>query len=348
MFINYVSASPSFSGLGRNAFDMYRMFNPNANIYNFTIYRGEKTEPDDNTWIQPKFRHPSLNLFLPYLSYNKIVSKIKSSDAIIHIASPIFPTLFEGSNVIITIHDLIPFLDKPEIWNGEYRSLWNYYMRRHIKLYSKYPNIVTTTNVVKNELINLLNVDDDKVTVIPYAVSDTFQNFEDKNAIREQLNLPLDKKLILSISSSEKRKNLDMVSTTMSKLGNDYQLVRVGKGINNSITFQNVKDQILLNKIYNACDVLYFPTLAEGFGYPNIEAFKVGIPVVTSNLEVIKEVCGDAAIYIDPNDVKSNVEGINQAIANSQGWINKGFKRALLYSTDAIKSKLMTYYNNVM
>lgn len=54
---------------------------------------------------------------------------------------------------------------------------------------------------------------------------------------------------------------------------------------------------------YENCDIVSFCSLYEGFGMPVIEANAIGRPVITSNIEPLKEVAGNAAIYVDPYDV---------------------------------------------
>jgi len=56
---------------------------------------------------------------------------------------------------------------------------------------------------------------------------------------------------------------------------------------------------------YRHVDGLFLPTLLESFSGTYIEAFRFGCPVVTSDLDFARVVCGDAALYFDPRSVKS-------------------------------------------
>src|SRR5207248_4825780 len=61
---------------------------------------------------------------------------------------------------------------------------------------------------------------------------------------------------------------------------------------------------------YCESDLLMFPTLYEGFGLPILEAQKAGRVVLTSNLSPMKEVAGNAACLVDPNQIPSIKEGL--------------------------------------
>ena len=60
-----------------------------------------------------------------------------------------------------------------------------------------------------------------------------------------------------------------------------------------------------LRVLYSQAVAYVFPTLSEGFGLPPLEAMAAKLPVVCSDIPVLREVCGDAALYIDPYDPQS-------------------------------------------
>lgn len=57
-----------------------------------------------------------------------------------------------------------------------------------------------------------------------------------------------------------------------------------------------------LGMLYRRAAVLVFPSLAEGFGLPPVEALHAGTPVIASNIPAFREVLEDAALYVDPYD----------------------------------------------
>ena len=153
---------------------------------------------------------------------------------------------------------------------------------------------------------------------------------------------------MLSVSSNLNRKNLGKVKETVLSLGADDKLVRVGKSImEEKIPFQGVSYETM-NEIYNACDVLLFPSLYEGFGYPMVEAFASGLPVVASDIEVFRETSGEAAILRDPNDVSDLVSGVKLALENSEELKIKELKRAKKFSFDRFANEMNMYYSSTL
>lgn len=70
--------------------------------------------------------------------------------------------------------------------------------------------------------------------------------------------------------------------------------------------------------LYRNALCLLFPTFYEGFGLPALEAMAHGCPVVTSDIPVMREVCGDAALYCNPNDATDIAEKIGMLAENSE------------------------------
>ena len=103
-----------------------------------------------------------------------------------------------------------------------------------------------------------------------------------------------------------------------------------------------------MNEIYNARDVLLFPSLYEGFGYPLVEAFATGLPVVASDIEIFRETSGGAALLMDPNDSLDLATGIRLALENSEELKKKGFKRVKMFSFDRFAFEINEYYSTIL
>jgi glycosyltransferase involved in cell wall biosynthesis len=79
---------------------------------------------------------------------------------------------------------------------------------------------------------------------------------------------------------------------------------------------------------YNLASLFVYPSFYEGFGFPPLEAMASGCPVLTSQNSALSEVCGDAALLIDPNDIASICNGLNELLQNRDFYIQKGLINA--------------------
>ena len=118
----------------------------------------------------------------------------------------------------------------------------------------------------------------------------------------------------------------------------------------------NYKNYVALSnkevlKRYVASDLLLFPSLYEGFGMPILEAQAVGRPVITSNLNPMNFVGGNAALYVNPRSVKSIRNGIIKLISNKHlrdKLINNGFKNIKRFNKNEILQKHLNCYYNIL
>ncbi|MCX7786468.1 MAG: glycosyltransferase family 4 protein [Spirochaetes bacterium] len=103
---------------------------------------------------------------------------------------------------------------------------------------------------------------------------------------------------------------------------------------------------------YNYAAAFLFPSLAEGFGMPNLEAMACGCPVITSNVFAIPEVVGDAAIVLtSPLDSDSLAEAIQRVVYDSnlrKRLIEGGFERVRMFDWDVSARRVMEVYERLV
>lgn len=90
--------------------------------------------------------------------------------------------------------------------------------------------------------------------------------------------------------------------------------------------------------------------LYEGFGLPLLEAMACGIPVVTSNTSSLPEVAGDAAFFVNPNEVEDLAFAIEKLFSDSElhkELAQKGFQRAKLFSWEKTAQETLALYSEV-
>jgi len=151
------------------------------------------------------------------------------------------------------------------------------------------------------------------------------------------------KPFLLMVGSGHPRKNRALALRLLQQLGpsSPYRLVFSGDPLSvqeqSFINAYKCDKQVvsivrpshaLLNHLYCRAHALLFPSHAEGFGWPLIEAQACGCPVIASTTTSIPEVAGSAALYAEPNDVSAftrHVRALEDPVLRRR-LINQGFE----------------------
>ncbi|MDS0256806.1 glycosyltransferase family 4 protein [Thermoplasmatales archaeon AK] len=336
-----INESTRYSGLGRYAGDLTKALDAdlisirtdrNVPVQNFegTVMDARNIPGMGSGWY---FSHR-----FPTLALGRVARLLKElyQGCIIHYSSQLVPHFIGGEKTVTTVHDLFGIESTDD---KRYKTL----LTRQLEIIKNERFVVTVSNYMKKKLIE--RGIGSRVDVIYPAISHEFYPINDKRELRKKLGLPLEKKIILSVSSLDRRKNIATLIEARKKIDESFAFVHVGPAIQGFINFTNV-DDITLNMIYNAADVLVLPSIDEGFGYPAVEALSTGLPVVASNVEIFREVIGDAGVLTEP-DPKGVVEGILLALSSKEELIDKGFKRSSLFSKQLFEKRIKSYYSDI-
>ena len=254
------------------------------------------------------------------------------------------------SNRIVTIHDL-SFLVHPDWFSKSYRFYYKYATPLAARRSKK---IITVSECSKMEIVARLSVSEDKVAVIPNAVSAVFMQKSTGN--------PLEKgKYILSVGSMDPRKNWQRLADAYKLAGieKEVKLVVAGKrdaifnidlpaGFSNH-TKGHVPDEALAS-LYQHAALFVYPSLYEGFGIPPLEAMSMGCPVILSDIPVFREVFGDAAHYVNPLSAESIRDGIQRVLSDEpyrKELVRKGTERANHYSWEESARRLISLIDDL-
>jgi glycosyltransferase involved in cell wall biosynthesis len=191
--------------------------------------------------------------------------------------------------------------------------------------------ILTLSDATKRDIVEYLGVPGDRVDVT-YAGPGMAEDVEPvgKGELRHRLGLG-DAPIVLAVTAKRPHKNIERLIDAFRGLENQRAvLVVVGyptafepdlrsraASLGDRVRFAGWVDDATLEGLYRAATCLAFPSLAEGFGLPVVEAMRRGLPVACSNTTSLPEVAGDAAVYFDPTDARAIGLAIESILADS-------------------------------
>lgn len=274
-----------------------------------------------------------------------------------------------GAANIYTLHDLVP-LRLP------HTTLDN--KRRYLKLCKRIADtadhIVTVSETSRSDIINLLNVNPEKVTNTFQSVSFPKKLIDKtQDVVRDELagtfNLPY-KGYFLFYGAIEPKKNIgrlieaylgSAVKTPLVIVGapgwhsdEELKLLTAIKSIrlqsSNLIIYLEYLPLSMLVSLIRGAKATIFPSLYEGFGLPVLESMLLGTAVITSNTSSLPEVAGDSACLVNPYDTPELAGTIRELDTNVTLRVeleNKGIKRATFFSQEGYARKLDTLYSDL-
>ena len=266
---------------------------------------------------------------------------------------------------VITVHDLA-FLLYPRFLT---RDSARYYGQVDVAA-RQVDHIIAVSESTKRDLIRLLGVPEDRVSVIYEAAHPLFSPVTNTDALdRTRARYQLTSPFMLFVGTLEPRKNLPTLLRAFRGLRDKYKspasLVIVGNRgwladeVDRTIAELNLGDAVRflggipndeLVYLYNAATAFVFPSFYEGFGLPPLEAMACGTPVITSNVSSLPEVVGDAAMLITPEDVDALTVAMARVLSDEKiqrEMRDKGLKRAQAFSWERAASETLAVYRQV-
>ncbi|MGH7700499.1 MAG: glycosyltransferase family 4 protein, partial [Gemmatimonadales bacterium] len=285
-----------------------------------------------------------------YFFYPLRLKRESRRAALVHILDHSYAHMIAAARkkpVVVTVHDLMPVIVLRSPEDGWRERIERRYLTRALKHLRQADIYIVGTEWLKRELATWLG-DDRRVRMVPFGVDRAFFN-ESPGARargRQAWRIPDDAFVVLHVGSTVERKNLPLVIQAVAKLRSDadaYLLQVGGKfssdqehlidrlGLRNYVRRVPWAQESQLRRAYRAADVLLFPSLYEGFGFPMLEAFASGLPAVASSAGGLKEVAGDAAVIVDSRDPGAYVEAVLELAGDEEGremLVEKGRLRA--------------------
>jgi alpha-1,3-rhamnosyl/mannosyltransferase len=227
--------------------------------------------------------------------------------------------------------------------------------------------IIAVSETTRREALRLLSLPSEDIDVLPPILNPTFTAHGDVGADDQVVrSRGIDGAFVLAVASLEPRKNIGRVLEAWTLLpeglrqthqlvvvaADEWRQTRVRRRLDAMSRTRTVVKvgklpTVELAALYRRARVFVFPSLAEGFGLPVVEAMACGAPVITSNRSSLPEVVGDAAALVDPEDPDEIASVVMEVLEDQglrRGLRDRGFERARLYNSSAILPRLLAIY----
>lgn len=274
------------------------------------------------------------------------------------------------NRTIVTVHDLTPFVFPDHFKIGIKGNIKWLLQKRALKNANA---IITDSQSSKNDVIKYTGISESKITVVYLAAGSAFgvqRSASRIHSIRKKYNLP--ERFALYVGDVTWNKNLPRLINAIKKT--NIPLVMVGKALitkdfdrtnswNQDLDFVQKQvtgdNKFILTGFVGEDDLVYLycmatvfvmPSLYEGFGLPVIEAMSCSCPVVASARGSLKEVAGDGAYYINPENVEDIAKGLMEVFSDKKLRINlieKGKQQAEKFSWLKSAKATMSVYEQV-
>jgi glycosyltransferase involved in cell wall biosynthesis len=280
-----------------------------------------------------------------------------------HSPVPLFLPTF--GKKIVTVHDLF-FLESPDLADAEARRV---FARRAGRAVTAADGVVTISDFCRRALLDRFPVDERKVRVIHHGLDDAWRvepPAEELERVRRELDLP--GVFLLFVGAVEPRKNLVRLIEALGLLagrGLDVPLLVVGRpggdsarvasavarlGLTGRVRFTGYLEESRVRCLFHLAAALVFPSLAEGFGLPVLEAMASGLPVAASSAWALPEVAGEAAVLFNPLLPEEMADAIGRLLEDSalrESLVDKGRRRAAGFSWASTAARTLEFYHAV-
>ncbi len=309
------------------------------------------------------YKHYSYSeqLFLP-----GIINKAKVD--LVHYTNFNTPVLWGSVKSVVTVHDLTLLFHPGRSRSKIRKWVYRYVIKRTCERATR---IIAVSKATKDDIVNHLGIDPNKIDVVYEAASQRLKVDPDPKKIEAiKTKYDITKPFFMYVGQWRTHKNLVRLIRAFAEAKRryqlDYQLVLVGREdplapeIKETISSLGLQNDVLITgyvadgdmgQFFAAAEAFIYPSLYEGFGIPPLEAMSAGTPVLTSNVSVMPEILGDAALYFDPYSVEDMADKMYQ-FANSyrlkQELKEKGIKRARTYSFSKMAKATLEIYEKVL
>jgi glycosyltransferase involved in cell wall biosynthesis len=281
--------------------------------------------------------------------------------------SPDFIPPYRGARRhVITVHDLT-FWHYPQYLTEEGRAYYNAHIKAAVQ---QADHLLVVSEATQKDLIKILNVPEEKMTVQPHGAGDQYRQFSSQELAQAQQTLKLPQEYILHVGTLEPRKNiiglLQGYRLLLDTLPDAPPVVLVGKSgwlfeetqqkidalhLGEKLIWRKDVEDALLPAIYNLARVIVTPSFYEGFGMPALEAMACGIVPIVSNRSSLPEVVGDVGLLINPDDPTTITSALQKALIDDEWYAEQrtaALERSRLFTWERSAQIALSVYERVV
>jgi glycosyltransferase involved in cell wall biosynthesis len=272
---------------------------------------------------------------------------------------------------VLTLHDII-YLEKTYSDGSLYQIAGHFYRRWNVpRIATKAEYVLTVSEFEKVQIQKVLGIKYSKLKAVYNAYSQKFRVLEGDaflGVVRDKYKLPPN--YIFFLGNNAPKKNMKRVLEAYAAYtdqtpmpislvlaeSSEKEVLQLLSEINRKDVFNRIvltgyvpHDE--LPYIYNLATLFLYPSLRESFGIPIIEAMACGVPVITSNTSAMPEVADEAAILVNPLDVKAITKAIKEVLSSQKLYNHlkyNGLSRAMFFSWESTARKTIQIYQSVL
>lgn len=303
-----------------------------------------------------------------FLLFYPLLMKSAAWADVLHIcdqANAVYTPFLNRSPHVVTCHDMNAvrsafgdFAQNPTGTTGKVYQKWILSGIAHAR------HVVCVSKSTYRDVLRMTELETNRVSLIPNGLNYPYRRMDKTESLHylKQIGVGTVHPFFIHVGGNYWYKNKEGLLRIFGRLiglekAQPLKLVMAGERLNHQLRFSaeqlGISDRIIeapnvtnqqLCALYSSAEGLIFPSLAEGFGWPIIEAQTCGCPVFTSSRDPMKEIGGNAAIYFDPMDEIGAAETISKSIHGRDGLRKRGYKNAMRYSTmDMISNYIGCY-----
>jgi glycosyltransferase involved in cell wall biosynthesis len=244
---------------------------------------------------------------------------------LIHSLASVGPIRTPGTPHVITLHDVTFFRE------STFSGLTTFGMRQVVARAARHADaLIAVTRAARDEIVHELDLDSTRFSVVHHgATLPGRPPALPEGEVRERRGLG-DRRVVLCVAAKRPHKNQELLVRAATQLPDDVVVVLAGHpepydaelrslagglGVDGSVVFADYVPDAELEALWRMAGCAAFPTRAEGFGMPVLEALARGVPVACSDLAVLREIGGDLPCFFDPDDPADAAHKVSEALA---------------------------------